>query len=384
MCMHNRLPAPLRALAAIVFCGASLAAATTGSISVKHVQVDDRYDKMFLPQKRGFLGADGAASVPLSDRRILWIFGDTVLGVQKNGKREGPMIRNSIALTDHSTPTPKVTYWWDLADRLPGDPFRPAAADDPNWIWPGCGIFVGGKAYLFLTNIGRGPGEESFAFSTLGCTLFTIQNPNDAPEKWKVTQTPFIAANDHFNVNSAAFVEGDYVYLVGYDDGVTSRPAARSAILSRLRVSELSSAEPGNSLEFLSDDDSWNKSPRRLKTLFKPGPTETGVHYDPTRKRYFAATIKPFSSQLLLTSAEKITGPWSEPQPVYEIPQVNEAKKLHAYTTRIHPALSTGADELVISYVVNSTDFWSMFTQMDIYYPRFIRVTLDAPAAGAK
>src|SRR3954468_15515563 len=70
------------------------------------VQIDERYDHLFVPQKHGFLGADGAASVPLDHSKVLWIFGDTVIGSIRGGKREGPMIHNSIALQDLSAGAP--------------------------------------------------------------------------------------------------------------------------------------------------------------------------------------------------------------------------------------------------------------------------------------
>ena len=39
------------------------------------------------------------------------------------------------------------------------------------------------------------------------------------------------------------------------------------------------------------------------------------------------------------------------------------------------PSLSFG-QELVISYVVNSFDFWQVARQAELYWPRFVRVTL--------
>src|SRR4051812_4412510 len=79
-------------LPACIFAQASNRAPAPCPLAVKSVGVDSRYDSLFLPQKRGFAGADGAASVKISDHRILWIFGDTVLGSTAAGKREGPMI----------------------------------------------------------------------------------------------------------------------------------------------------------------------------------------------------------------------------------------------------------------------------------------------------
>jgi len=39
----------------------------------------------------------------------------------------------------------------------------------------------------------------------------------------------------------------------------------------------------------------------------------------------------------------------------------------------VHPELSTN-DELIISYNINSFDFWSLFDNADLYRPKFIKV----------
>jgi hypothetical protein len=47
------------------------------------------------------------------------------------------------------------------------------------------------------------------------------------------------------------------------------------------------------------------------------------------------------------------------------------------YSAKAHPECS-GAGELLISYCVNSTDFWFMAGHADLYLPRFIRVPLSS------
>lgn len=373
-------------LCRLAFPAPALAAADppSTSLQVGKAAIDPEYDRLLAPRTRGFLGADGAASVPLDDGRVLWVFGDTVLGTQRGGKREGPMVHNTVAIQTRAADGPgSVEYFWDLTDRIPGAFFHTESFDSHIWYWPGTGVTVNGKTYLFLTKVTQGQSGDATTFKTTGCTLFRIQNPSSIPTEWEVTKSDLGLGDDHFNVNAASYVEGDFVYLLGYDDGPNDQPLARVAILCRLSVPSLDAPEPGKAMEFWSDDGRWLPTPKTAAPLFKPGPTEGSLQYDPVRKRYISVLIRPFTPDLCIVSAETLTGPWTDPQKVFHIPDLENKKGNHAYAARSHPELVGDSGSLLITYVVNTTDFWSMFGDMDIYYPRFVRVHLgDATPQG--
>jgi hypothetical protein len=44
------------------------------------------------------------------------------------------------------------------------------------------------------------------------------------------------------------------------------------------------------------------------------------------------------------------------------------------YAAKGHPELSLIPDELIVTYVANSTDFYKMAADAQLYRPRFIRV----------
>ena len=50
--------------------------------------------------------------------------------------------------------------------------------------------------------------------------------------------------------------------------------------------------------------------------------------------------------------------------------------KVFCYGAKAHAGLSSGQD-LVVSYVVNSFDFWQVAREAKLYWPRFVRVTLE-------
>jgi hypothetical protein len=52
-------------------------------------------------------------------------------------------------------------------------------------------------------------------------------------------------------------------------------------------------------------------------------------------------------------------------------------KRVFCYNAKAHASLSRG-DELVVSYVANSTDFWHVAADASLYWPKFIRVKLSS------
>ena len=48
-------------------------------------------------------------------------------------------------------------------------------------------------------------------------------------------------------------------------------------------------------------------------------------------------------------------------------------KNLFCYAAKAHKSQEIG-DEILISYVVNSYDFWQVASDASLYWPRFIRV----------
>ena len=291
------------------------------------------------------------------------------------------MPRNTIGILTRGDGPPTVEYHWGTRDGGAVAFFQETPDDKPCWHWPGTGFMRDGRLYLLMMRLTSVSGRsDAFGFATTGTTLFRIANPLGRPDKWRMDKTQLGVNDPHFAVNAACLVEGDHLMLLGHDDGPQGIWRRRVAMLCRLPLAALDGPEPGARIEYYGADEKWSLSREKPMPLFSPGVTETSLHYDPVRKRYITALVKPFTRDLCIVSAEKLTGPWTEPQKVYDIPQAMVGAN-HAYAGRAHPMLAEGPDELVLSYVVNTQDFLSMYRDPTIYYPRFLRVKL-APAGG--
>lgn len=344
---------------------------------VVSASIDPLYDGLLKFRKRGWLGADGATSVPLGDAKILWLFGDTIIGnVSPEGKRIGTIIRNSIALHNVSRGLPgEVVYYWDLTNAVPGSFFMAENFEKEYCYWPLAAAAVDGELYVFAPQI---YGHDITSFSIGKLHLLRIYNPLDSPTRWSMSITNLGVGGNHQHFCAAAFVEKPYIYLLGFDDGPTSDPAHRRMVLARSHIDRLKNAREHDALEFWTQTDigkMWADKPHNLATLFEPGVTETSVQFFPQWKQYCAITMDE-QGIIYIISAPSLSGPWSKPLKVFEIPEMKLNNDYFPTASKTHPELAIDPDELIITYVINTNNFLSLFTDPDIYYPRFVRVKL--------
>ncbi len=98
-----------------------------------------------FPYQDGWLGADSAYSVPLSERETLWLFGDTFVGEPGQPDRRGArFIHNSIARSHcDERGSWSIRYHWGQGLEGPGDFLD--RGDARTWWWlssrtAGCGF----------------------------------------------------------------------------------------------------------------------------------------------------------------------------------------------------------------------------------------------------
>jgi hypothetical protein len=368
----------------MVICLVAVNVSFAGEIAVELVSStsDTIFNNFLTPQKRGWLGADGASSVKLTDDKILWLFGDSLLGtLSPKGEKKGFMARNTIAIQDISQGLPgKVDFYWDMTDDLPGSYFLGGGYDMEYWYWPGVGAMVDGELFLFCYKVMQG--DEAFGglgFKISEMVLFRITNPLDSPDKWNIVKTDLGIGGDHQSFFTAVYVQKPYFYLLGFDDKFTANDKKRNMILARAEIDGLKHEKGAESFEFWANDNGkgkWSKSTDNLLPLFEYGLTESSLHYDSGMGLYVCITQVTFSSDIYVVTSPELTGPWSDPIKVYTIPELPMNKNYVAYAAKAHPELTNKSGELIITYVVNTSDFWSMFSDTKIYYPKFVKVQL--------
>jgi hypothetical protein len=175
------------------------------------------------------------------------------------------------------------------------------------------------------------------------------------------------------------------VYFLGY----ASTAGSNHAALARMQRSQLVGGALGGALEYWANTGTgpaWSASSAALVPLFAPGNTESGIHYEPSWGLYFTCIYTPVSPAIYITCAPTLTGPWSDPIHVYDIPEHELVSfDIWSYAVRPHPELSAAVGELVITYATNSVGTISpLFTPegLQIYAPKAIRVQLERNATA--
>lgn len=334
------------------------------------VTIDPVYDKMLYPQPSGWIGSDVAHSTPLSQSKNLWLFGDTFIGTVSNGKRNtgAKFINNSIAIQDlDSSPTTNVKYYWGQNDTS----FFPHQAGTPgNIYWPTMSVMIKGELFIFCYSVASG-------FTLENTTMIRVSNPLESPDKWNVRYFDLGIDNGIIGVHSAMIVEEPYLYMMGYYNN-------QYMVLARALTQDLLNGGLSEVFEYWVSSGNiktWSKTSQNLVPLFSPSNTETDIYYEPKWDRYFAMAYNPFQPTIYLTTAKSLTGPWSQPVCIYDVPEFEAVSfDIIAYAVRPHPELSTKPGEMIISYATNALGgLEPLFTEegLGIYYPRFIRIQLE-------
>jgi hypothetical protein len=325
-------------------------------------------DRLFRGDQH-WLGADSAFSIDLGNGRSLWLFGDTWIDVAGKGSRQGAsMIRNSVAIQSGSDPSrASIKFSWDNSGERPRALFR---RDDDNWYWPGHGAVVQGKLIIFLNRLRAS--SAGLGFETDGWNAVLIENPAEPVSEWVIREIATPANPMGITPGFAGVLAlDDYLYAFGTQHPVKSHPV----FVVRWTLDDVASGElmrpewwGGGDYGWVADDSVTPRWP-----IFNDGQTEMTFHFDPISTRFLAVQTVGFgAANLVIRHAEGLTGPWSPAQQVFEPPQKSRPNVL-IYAGKAHPQLS-GAD-LVLSYATNTTEFAEHFSDKNIYYPHFVRLT---------
>ena len=71
-------------------------------------------------------------------------------------------------------------------------------------------------------------------------------------------------------------------------------------------------------------------------------------------------------------------GPWSSPRVIYRPPESNRDSIL-VYSAKAYP--HDQSQDFVFTYCTNHLDFWTMAGDMNLYFPRFVRL-VQRPNGG--
>jgi hypothetical protein len=336
------------------------------------------WDALFQ-RESGWIGADGNYSIPLNRDTTLWLFSDTLVGKVQEGKRvDAHMINNSIAL-QHGTNAPEFFYG-TTTNGQPASFITPEQGSSRGYFWLAHGLRTARGLYFFMQRMVTVQSGTPFGFKLMDSWLAQVANPDDPPSRWRITQTQVscteVQEKGALIFGGAVLRQGEYVYVFGGD----SRPAAgkdhapNGLVLARVPEEEFSEFAQWR---FLADG-VWRGDFKKVTPVFRNVGSEYSVSWLPGRKEYAAVYSDGIGGNILVRLAPALTGPWGDPIQVFRCPEMDWPTKAFCYAAKAHPELVTARDELLITYAANAWDFWDLFKNARLYWPRFVRVNLGA------
>lgn len=345
-------------------------------------------------RSKGWFGADGIFAIPLNGiddaqktaTKTMLIFSDTMLGEINDNKLEPgyKMIHNSVAMISDRKPTEdNISFSWKKNKK--GHPMSVFIPKTPNskpgeYYWLGDGFVnkdMDNATYIFAYRV-KNTSAAAMGFAEVGNTLIKIPAGSKPPfADQKQMETPFFlpgktevetgtfGAGIYVNTANAGAQNPDgYIYVYGIQG------QAKQVLVARVRPQQF---EKFSEWVFW-DGSQWNKDITKVSAVTDRASNELSVSQLPDGRYVMVFQIDEISNNIGMRIGKTPFGPFGPIIKIWDCKDAIEKKGFIVYNAKAHPALS-GPGELLISYNVNSLDFWNdVKSYPNLYRPRFIRL----------
>lgn len=316
-----------------------------------------------------WLGGDDAYSIDLGKGRVVWLFADSFVAARAGQSRQqAVLVRNTVAIQQGYDPsTASIQFYWRTTKN--GQPASFFSEKRGFWYWPGHGAKVDGQLLVFLMKVRSS--QTGLGFEVFGSDLLSIANPDDEPGQWKFRWLPLPKIRNGIIPGAGAVLAADnFIYVFSPQEGKTGH----TVYLTRWPLTKISQGEARQPEWWCGPEIGWRRLPLKRTSpaaLWFDGQTEFTVHYDSGLGRLVEVQTDGFGgASVVWRSADRLTGPWAEKTLLHRPVEASQPDAL-IYAGKSHPEL-TGAD-VIVTYVVNRSDFGRLVNDPGVYYPRFIR-----------
>ncbi len=331
----------------------------TAEISLA-VDPDTAINNQFRRDIGGWIAADATYSIYLPDGRTLWLFGDTFIGEVNEDNSIVPgseFIRNSAVIQDGDD----LQTLYGGTRAVPAD-YITTPNPDSTWYWPEHGIVENDTLRIFVAKFRKDPdGPPGFQFAHAGNDIANFSYPG-----LEFINSVEINASGINDVLYGDRILDDslYIYIYGRrnDDPEINIAYPHVARADKGEVMD-------QNWEYFTGE-GWSSDPSDTKRI---NSFQVSQQYSVTKfmGKYILLTQDVWTSPKIFTfTSDSPTGPWKNQRMIYETPE--REGDTWTYNAYAHPQFNSKG-ELLVSYNVNG-DFFSIFDNVEIYRPRFIRV----------
>jgi hypothetical protein len=336
------------------------------SLDLLQVEPWPEADALFRTDPK-WLGSDDAYSVDLGKGRTLWLFGDTFISRSfLNTRRLATLIRNSVAIQSGYDPSAaSIEFYWRTRKGKPTSFFP---EDGETWFWPGHGIALNGKLFVFL--MATRPTPEGIGFEHTGWRAVLISNPEQPPSQWQLRWLD--APENPFGL----IVSGSVVQVADYVLVFSAKEPEHTIHLVRWPVADMLKGNLGQPQWWTGENGGWvvqQELTELPQVIFAEGQTEFTVHHEPGLDKYLEIQTVGFGqADLGYRLSDSPAGTWSPMERFYR-PQEQQVDNVLIYAAKAHPQLE--GPDLVLTYATNIIGYRRLVAHNNLYYPRFLKVS---------
>ena len=319
-----------------------------------------------FPDKDGWYGGDGAYSIRLDERRVLWLFGDTFVSEQV-GRQDRVGMKVVLGTTlAISTCTADGQFQIRYFLKKNNGEFI-SSFGEKEWLWPQDPFMVDHTLYVPLVSVKADPQTKGpFKFRIVGHKIARIRTfAGSDPNRWI---TDYMDLTHGIPEGIKAFattsvVYKDHVYFYPLYSATKNGVSILGNILVRIPTDRLD--DPARAIEYWTKDGLWEKEldHRKVKVVLDAAVSEMSVRYHPDDGKWIAIymSLQNKGDRMLYQTADVPEGPWTEPKALIgSIPEVDRSsprydKNNFCYAGKEHLEFARGRN-LVVTYVCNSYD----------------------------
>jgi hypothetical protein len=326
------------------------------------VHQDSTFNSIIRQENGGWIAGDATFSIALPGQKTLWLFGDSFIGTvnENNAINPGSSFIHNCAVLQNSDSTTTAIYGGTFAQP---SAFVSPPGNDSSWFWPEHGLLENDTLKIFLSEFILAPGPAGFNFKYNSTYLGLFSYPGF--ELLDLKQLPYYALNGVCYGNQV-LSENGYTYIYGRQEVDT---------VYHINYPHVARAQSGflaGPWEFYNGTD-WVNDPSETQRISTEAVSQEYGVCKINNKYVLINQEIWFSTKIHSFTADLPQGPWKNKKLIYTTPLL--FPNTFTYNAFPHPQF-TSNDELLISYNSNG-NFWDIFTNVEIYRPRFIRVPLQ-------
>jgi len=322
----------------------------------------------FFRRTNGIVACDGAFSVPLSDGRVLWFFGDSYLDCYRDGTVPCLFQVRNVGMVHEKDDLQHVR---PLLGKQSGikSLFR-NATDAETWFWPESGFQQGNSVYIYLIDLKK-TGSGPLGFAAIG------------RDYWGKMRLPDLDSIDYIPLPSFNGIDFGGGFAPNANGQTYAFGHKRHGISVSIYLARFPTANPEANWTFW-DGTGWSANVTNAAVITKQDATSVNVC---KIKDKFLITSSQFSlgcdqgKEIYLSTASAPTGPYSPRKRIFTVDDTYEGHYPFFYLPITHPEFTNGKDELLITYCINGYEPCTRSCvdgrmNPDHYRPRAIRVPL--------